>query len=162
MRISSAFPSKYLKAADLNGNQVSVVMSHVTMEDVGDDIKPVLYVDGSEKGIVLNKTNGSAIADAYGDDTDSWHGRTIILFEAQVTFNNKTAGAIRVKTPRVQHQAPLAQPAFGTVVATDPVMSGLNTSSMAAQRNQVNQGMLGTRIHSAVPVGTVVNDEIPF
>ena len=69
MRISAAFPSKYLKAADLQGKQVTVVMSHVTMETIGDDERPVLYFKGKDKGLVLNKTNANTIADAFGDDT---------------------------------------------------------------------------------------------
>ena len=35
MRIGAAFPSDYLKAADLNGQAVTVKMSHVTLADIG-------------------------------------------------------------------------------------------------------------------------------
>ena len=59
MRISSAFPSKYLKAADLQDKQVTVRMSHVETETIGDDDRPVLYFQGKEKGLVLNKTNAN-------------------------------------------------------------------------------------------------------
>lgn len=55
--ISTAFSSKYVKVADLKGKQVKAVVSHVTMETFGNDELPVLYFNGKEKGIVLNKTN---------------------------------------------------------------------------------------------------------
>ena len=59
MKISSAFPSKYLKAADLQGKQVTVVMSHVTMETIGDDERPVLYFKG--KDIVIEPLSGAPL-----------------------------------------------------------------------------------------------------
>jgi hypothetical protein len=72
MRMSSAFPSNYLRAADLQGRNVTVTIDRVAMEDIGGDHKPVLYFRGKEKGMVLNKTNGNNISAAYGDETDDW------------------------------------------------------------------------------------------
>jgi hypothetical protein len=34
MRIFAAFPSKYLKAADLHDKHVSAIMSHVLLEEI--------------------------------------------------------------------------------------------------------------------------------
>lgn len=99
MRISAAFPSDYLKAADLQGKQVKVVMSHVEMKDIGGDPKPVLHFEGKDRGMVLNKTNSNTIASAYGDDTDDWSGGELVLFEAMVDFQGKTVAAIRCKVP---------------------------------------------------------------
>jgi hypothetical protein len=99
MRISAAFPSKYLKAADLQAKQVTVVMSHVTMETIGDDERPVLYFKGKDKGLVLNKTNANTIADAFGDDTQDWRDGEIFLFETNVEFQGKTTAGIRCRVP---------------------------------------------------------------
>lgn len=99
MRISTAFPSNYLKAGDLDGRTVRTVMDRVDMETIGDDEKPVLYFQGKEKGIVLNKTNANNIAQVYGDDTDDWSGKEIMLFPAMVDFQGRTVEAIRVRAP---------------------------------------------------------------
>ena len=99
MRISSAFPSNYLKAADLQGRQVKVKIDRVEMEDIGGEHKPILYFVGKDKGIVLNKTNANNIASAYGDNTDDWQDVEIVLFEAMVDFQGKTVAAIRVRIP---------------------------------------------------------------
>lgn len=99
MRISDAFPSTYLKAADLRGQNVNVVMSHVNMEEVGDGHKPIVYFQGKDKGLVLNKTNANNIVAAYGEDTDDWAGGKLILFPAMVDFQGKTVEAIRVRVP---------------------------------------------------------------
>jgi arabinogalactan endo-1,4-beta-galactosidase len=97
MNIFSAFPSKYLRAADLQDKQVKVVMSHVETETIGDDDRPVLYFEGKEKGLVLNKTNANAISAVYGDDTDNWRGGEIVLFQTMVDFQGKTMAAIRCR-----------------------------------------------------------------
>jgi arabinogalactan endo-1,4-beta-galactosidase len=97
--INEAFPSNYIKAADLKGRQVSVKMDRAEYEMIGQDKKLILYFVGKEKGMVLNKTNASNIAAVYGDDTDEWRDQEIILFEAMVDFQGKTVPAIRVKGP---------------------------------------------------------------
>jgi hypothetical protein len=79
MRSSDAFPSKYLKSADVKAKQIVATISHVDMESVGigqdQKQKPILYLDG-QKPIVLNRTNFEAIEGAFGD-TDEWAGRKI-------------------------------------------------------------------------------------
>lgn len=107
MRISGAFPSEYLKAADLQGRNVKVVMSHVEMKDIGGDHKPILFFQGKDKGMVLNKTNANNISQAYGDDTEGWAGRELVLFEAMVDFQGKTVAAIRVRTPQAKDKQPI-------------------------------------------------------
>ena len=110
MKISSAFPSKYLKAADLMDQNVNVIMSHVDMEDVGDtDKKPVLYFKGKDKGVVLNKTNSRVITNAYGDDTEGWKDKPIILYPAMVDFRGDMVEAIRVRIPKMPVPSGLSQ-----------------------------------------------------
>lgn len=109
MRISNAFPSEFLKAADLQGRNVRVLMSHVEMRDIGGDHKPILFFQGKDKGMVLNKTNANNIALVYGDDTDDWHGKEIVLFEAMVDFQGKTVAAIRARAPQAKDRQPVPQ-----------------------------------------------------
>jgi hypothetical protein len=122
MRISAAFPSDYLKAADLDGRNVKVSMSHVEMKDIGGDHKPILFFIGKEKGLVLNKTNANNIALAYGDDTDDWNGKEIVLFEAMVDFQGKTVPSIRVRAPTAKDRTTAAQ--APTQQAEDRITSG--------------------------------------
>jgi hypothetical protein len=112
MKISSAFPSKYLKASDLQDRNVTVTMSHVELEDVGDaERKPVLYFRDKQKGLVLNKTNARTIAAVYGDDTRQWETKPIVLFPAMVDFRGDSIEAVRVRIP----QPPVAAPPPSTV-----------------------------------------------
>lgn len=111
MDIEAAFPSKYLKASDLQGTTPTVVISHVAMEEVGRDkeTRPVLYFNGKQKGVVLNKTNATNISVGYGRNTDAWVGKAVTLFTAMVDFQGQTGPAIRIR-PASQQPAP-QQPA---------------------------------------------------
>ena len=97
MRMSDAFPSNYLKAADLNGKGVRVTIESVSMEKLGDDTKAVLHFVGKDKGLVLNKTNANRIVEAMGsDETDDWEGWSITLYACKVDYAGKRVDAIRV------------------------------------------------------------------
>jgi hypothetical protein len=110
MRIGAAFPSKYLKASDLQGVEVTVFIDHVAMEDINKgEMKPVIYFRGKKKGVVLNKTNSRKIEAAYGDETDEWSGQPIILYEAEVDFQGDTVQAIRVKIPPLSQRKQLTE-----------------------------------------------------
>jgi hypothetical protein len=102
MLISEAFPSEFLKAADLHDRQHTVVMDHIEMREVGDGNKPVLFFRDRSKGLVLNKTNGNNIALVYGDETDDWSGQEVIIYPTMVDFQGRSVPAIRVKAQRIK------------------------------------------------------------
>lgn len=112
MKMSDAFPSKYLKAADLNGARVRVTIDRVVFEEIGQgedkDRKPVLYFKGKEKGVVMNKTNATNIALMYGDEMDDWAGVSVELFPAMVDFQGRSVEAIRIRPIRPDVKQPAA------------------------------------------------------
>ena len=61
--------------------------------------KPVVYFTGKEKGMTLNVTNKNAIVALYGQETDNWIGKPLILFPAMVDFQGQTVNAVRVRAP---------------------------------------------------------------
>lgn len=99
MKLSSAFPSQYIKAADLQGKAVTVKIDRTETELVGNDKKLILYFVGKERGMVLNRTNANKIATLYGEETNDWQDQPIVLFEAMVDFKGDTVPAIRVRAP---------------------------------------------------------------
>lgn len=122
MKISAAFPSKYLKAADLQDKNVTLIMNRVELEDIqGEDHKkPVLYFEKAKKGLVLNVTNSKAIARIYGDNTDDWEGKAVTLFPAMVDFKGDTVEAIRLKAPQKAAAAKLAAKPEPVYTEADP------------------------------------------
>lgn len=100
-KMSQMFPSKWLAAADLNEQDITLTIQDVQSEIVGQgdeaESKWVVYFREVSKGLVLNKTNAGSISGALGDDTDDWIGRQIVLYPTEVAFGGKMVEAIRVK-----------------------------------------------------------------
>lgn len=132
--INDAFPSNYLKASDLKGNQVVVTIDKVEFEPVGRqrEMKAVVYFVGKEKGVVLNKTNANKITEIAGSAlTEDWHGTAIVLYPTETEFAGESVECIRVKPvnkargPRVTPQAPPPPPApdpnYGGPVTDDDI-----------------------------------------
>lgn len=99
MDINQAFPGTFIKAADLGGNIKVITIASVDVETVGDDRKPVLRWEGSDQGLVLNKTNSMMIASDLGAETTDWVGKEIELYPTKTQFGSKVVDAIRVRMP---------------------------------------------------------------
>ncbi len=120
MKISDEFPSQFLKASDLQGKEVRVIMGRVEREKIGNDTKPVLYFKGKDRGLVLNKTNASTISDGYGDDTDDWFDNPLILFSVKTDYQGKVVDATRCRIPTAKDNRQAPPPAR----RPDPISSG--------------------------------------
>ena len=97
MDINSCYSGSYIKAADLQGKTVPVLVDRVQVEDVGGEDKPVLYFSGKDRGLVLNKTNAGVIAALYGPETDNWPGSKLKLYSTKVDFQGRIVDAIRIR-----------------------------------------------------------------
>lgn len=100
MNIQESFPSKFLKAADLKGRHITVTIERVDMEPVGQgqEMKPVIYFHGKEKGMVLNKTNANAIMKITESPvTEEWIGQKITLYPTETSFQGEQVDCVRVK-----------------------------------------------------------------
>jgi len=110
MNIKSAFPSKYIAAADLQGHDVPVCIQTVRMEAVEGkngqrDELPIIYFHGKKKGMVLNVTNSNTISDMYGSETDNWANKWITLFPTTTEFGGKMVDCLRVRQTPPQQSA---------------------------------------------------------
>lgn len=110
MKIDELYPSRWLKASDVTRPVLATIKS-VSVEEVGDaEDKPVLHFQGDVKAMVLNRTNSITIAALYGDDTDHWIGKQLVLFSTKVQFQSRLVDAIRVRAPKQQAAAPAPPP----------------------------------------------------
>jgi len=105
MKRSEVFPSKYLKASDLNGKSAVVTIERVTFEklrapDGKEQEKVVLAFVKAKKTLPLNLTNYNAVTDIVGDDeTDKWPGHQIELFADKTQMAGKTVDCVRIRPP---------------------------------------------------------------
>jgi hypothetical protein len=101
MDIDTLYPSKYLKASDLKGLKHTLTIAHLEVEELGEgddkQVKPVIYFDGKDKGLVCNKTNAQMVASKFGNETDAWVGQDIILYPTKVQFAGEMKDAIRIE-----------------------------------------------------------------
>jgi len=104
MKYSDAFPSKYMKADDLQGTDRIVTIHSVDFEDFTDpktrrtETKPVLrFREKAAKDLVLNRTNFKTLSILLGDETDNWEGQQIVLYSTRVESFGEMVDAIRIR-----------------------------------------------------------------
>lgn len=110
MKLSQMFPSKWLSSDDIVGYTPTVTIRAITVERVGappkDEEKYVMWFEGKQKGLILNKTNGLAVGSMYGDETDNWMGKRIQLYVTQVRAFGAIHDAIRIRSAGTISAAP--------------------------------------------------------
>jgi hypothetical protein len=119
MKVSEAFPSRFLKAEDLRGKKVLVTIKYVEMEKIGEDVRPVVTFVNKDKQLTLNKTNSLMIAKLVGtEEMEDWGGKKIVLRPDVTTFGGKPIDCIRVE----------AMPSGGVPAAPEPPANDFDTS----------------------------------
>lgn len=102
MKMSLMFPSDFVKAGDLDGKDATKTIKAVTMDELTmsggrKETRPVIRFSDAEKKLVLNKTNATAIAGMYGNETDAWIGKKITMYPTETQFGSETVDCIRVR-----------------------------------------------------------------
>jgi hypothetical protein len=115
MNIGSAFKGNYLKAAEIGSKRVLLTIDRVDVEVIDGDkkeSKPVLYFQGHDRGLVLNRTNADEITAIVGDpETDNWAGQKVVLYvDPSVMYAGKRVGGIRVMAPPAGKGKPVPLP----------------------------------------------------
>ena len=118
MNIHSAFPpGKWLKAADLQGREVRVVIESVALEEMPDgEEKPVVRFIGKSAGLALNRTNSNTLAEVLGDETDGWRGAAVVLVPETTDLRGRRVQCIRLRVedgaepPAAPYQPPPPTP----------------------------------------------------
>lgn len=77
------------------------------------ELRPAITIDlgESEKDLVLNKTNLKLLASAYGDSSDDWNGKPIVVFhDPSVSYGGRLVGGLKIKVPTAKAQPQAAAP----------------------------------------------------
>ena len=102
MKISKYRNSKWLKKEDveaLSPEQGRIVVESIEEEQVGDDLKPVVYFKGIEKGWPINMTGLEVLAELTGSqDTEDFVGANVELYvDPDVRYAGKRVGGIKLR-----------------------------------------------------------------
>lgn len=98
MLVTDLFPSRFVKGEDIGAKRPTVTIKRWSIEEMGKDKErhPVLWFNGTDKGLVLKKTNAMTIASLYGPEMDDWVGKRITLYTEQVRAFGDIQTVIRV------------------------------------------------------------------
>jgi hypothetical protein len=109
---SSYDQSRFLKAADLDGGEKKVRIKSVTEEKIGPDNeqKLVVWFTNDQRGLVLNKTNNRILREKFGDETEGWHGKIIVLFSSMTDVRGRMMPGLRVRIPPPRGDGHAAKP----------------------------------------------------
>jgi hypothetical protein len=110
MKISKYRKSKWLKkedVAELDEGRGLTIVDKILEEQVGDEIKPVIYFKGIDKGWAANMTGLDALAEMSGSqDTEDFVGvRVEIYVDPDVRYAGKRVGGIKLR-PAPLNKAP--------------------------------------------------------
>ena len=95
------FPRKYYQASDIE-EPFEATIERILEERMPDgDLKPVAYLSGHTRAIVLNVTNCQTLELlSKSDDTDNWLGILVRIETEPTRFGGRPAMGIRLKTPQ--------------------------------------------------------------
>jgi hypothetical protein len=111
--INDVFPSKFLKAHDLQGRAWTLTIARVEFEQMGRtrDTLPVVYFRGKGKGLKLNKTNATAITAVAGSAlTEEWPGVVVTIYASVADFGGQSYPVVRVRAATAPAPRPLPPP----------------------------------------------------
>ena len=97
------FDERFIGSYDFEGKaSVTVEIAGISVEELRDNSgtavnKPVLTFKGAKKGLVLNKTVAKTIAELYGNNTDKWIGKKIVMFATTCQAFGETVECVRVQ-----------------------------------------------------------------
>lgn len=113
--LSDLKSSKFLKKEDV-GEGMLVTIKALTKENVAkegaeEEFKWTIWFEELDKPMVLNSTNGHAIANITGIDHDieiGWVGKKVVLYDdPNVSYAGKITGGIRIRAQKSQTANPL-------------------------------------------------------
>lgn len=104
MNINDAFPTKYLSSNDVK----APTLAHITscgMEDVGGgERKAILFCQELQKGLILNVTNKNTLVSLYGEETNNWTGKPVVIWAADVEYKGEMTKGLRLRAPKTAPQ----------------------------------------------------------
>lgn len=122
------FPSHFIKAHDLNGQDFDLTIKNVKAESHGFPKRKSCCVyfheridpQAEEKCLGLNKTNATTLTNLFGSETKNWIGKRIAIFPTMTNFQGRQVPCIRIRdrapaqaqpVPTQPEQQPQAPPA---------------------------------------------------
>lgn len=94
------YPGRFLKSGELLGKKVTVKIADVAIDELegekGKKIQGIIFLEGKDKQIVLNKTNGLCLRGMFGRKLSDWIGKRITIFQDKTKLAGEVVDCIRI------------------------------------------------------------------
>ena len=121
--------SKWMKATDLD-EDLLLKIKDVTEEVVGigkeKETKLCVWFTNHKQGLILNKTNNRTLRGAFGDETDDWTGKRVVVFAAET--DRGPGLRVRIPTPKGDKNTGKASDTSATRPIKSPDNDDMNDS----------------------------------
>lgn len=117
------YPSRFIKAPDLKGQDFTLTISSVRGEKIQGRIKAVMSFVETSKELVLNRTNADFIALMFGREMNAWIGKRITIYPLVMANPFRIEGKTISTCIRVRGSPDIAATAHAPAVAPAPVQA---------------------------------------
>lgn len=103
MNVSQYIGGEFLKAENIPAEGIRAVIVDVRAERISEETrkKVVLYFSGVDKALPLNNTNLTLMISRYGEESDAWIGKKILIYrDEEIMYGGKRVGGVRIKLQR--------------------------------------------------------------
>lgn len=91
---------KYLEGVMIMDQRLTMRIMSVREEQIeskqGTEAKAVMYFHGSNKGLILNKTNIKRLVAMFGADTDQWLHNWVTIYAEKGNWFGRSGWAVRI------------------------------------------------------------------
>lgn len=107
MKVSQMVTSKYLRKEDFQDQDQVCTIKALKLENVGREDAPeerwCMYFRERDKAMVLNVTTIRVLEGAFGDESDDWVGKKVMVYvDPNVSFQGRVVGGLRLRPPKKQ------------------------------------------------------------
>jgi hypothetical protein len=101
--INEMFPKPHI-TPDLLNKPYELVIKSIEQKELRPHNSPetrwIVHFEKTEKYLILNKTNASAIAGLYGPNTEGWIGKKVVLYTTKAKIKGVMRDVIRIRGPQ--------------------------------------------------------------
>ena len=106
------YGSKYFSVSDLKGQRPrrtigKIEVAELKEKDGSTKRKRIIYLEGEDKPLVVNKTNATKLAMAFGKDSADWVGARVELYSEMTNIGKE---GVRLQPLRTE-RSPAPRPA---------------------------------------------------
>lgn len=92
-----AFKGEYIQGVEIGDRQPTMTIANYSSVGFDSESKGVITFQETDRGWVINKTNGQCLQAMFGSNPAAWRGKRVTLyFDPTITNKGEVTGGIRI------------------------------------------------------------------